>query len=120
MPFQPGQSGNPSGRPKKSYEQVVFERRCREKLEKDAMEWLLNVFDTGKFEQKKWAFEIMLDRSFGKPVQAQQIDADINDSRTAATITELISRSENLRKSIPRPEIRVPEDSGRHGVDGRE
>ena len=66
MRFQPGVSGNPSGRPKKTKEQIEFEARCQKLLSKEGWKWLLSVFKSGKPYQKQWAFEILMDRGFGR------------------------------------------------------
>jgi len=88
MAYEPGKSGNPKGRPKKTMEQILFEHRCREYLEKFGFEDIVSMAKSAAKADKKWALEVMLDRGFGRPVQA--IDADINQSAAGSSPIELI------------------------------
>lgn len=90
--WKSGQSGNPSGRPKKSQEQKDFEAKCRGLVNASGWQWLEQIFKTGGFEQKKFAMEIFLDRGFGRPIQVNE-----NDNFNHSEIDELTDEEINLR-----------------------
>ncbi|MCK5557616.1 MAG: hypothetical protein KAJ01_04525 [Candidatus Hydrogenedentes bacterium] len=67
--FKPGNSGNPSGRPKKTERQKNFEEVCRQK----AYESLDVLADAVKDESAPWrdrlqAFQMLAEHGHGKPV----------------------------------------------------
>jgi hypothetical protein len=64
-PFKPGQSGNPTGRPKMPDE--VKEAIKANTL--PAVNTLIEIMQTGKPELKIKAAEIILDRAYGKAAQ---------------------------------------------------
>lgn len=67
MPFQPGQSGNPSGRPKINPEVRELAREHTAK----AIETLASIMLTGQTEPARVAAsKELLDRGWGKPIQA--------------------------------------------------
>lgn len=96
--FQPGQSGNPGGRPK------GLSRRVRELVGNDGRaiaEYMLSVMTderartADRMEAAKW----LADRGFGRAVQALDIDVhpsslDINDFSTddLRAIAEILSK----------------------------
>lgn len=67
MPFQPGQSGNPSGRPKENAEVKALARQHAAA----AIETLAAIMgDTGMPPASRvTAAQALLDRGYGKPVQ---------------------------------------------------
>jgi hypothetical protein len=67
MPFKPGQSGNPSGRPK-----VVGELRELARTHTElALATLVSVCESGETEGARVAAaNAILDRGYGKPAQA--------------------------------------------------
>lgn len=74
--FKPGQSGNPRGRPKES-DAVKNAKTCMSKMTPKVvaqMEEALNSEET-KLSDKIKIWEIILDRVYGKPQQAVEVDA---------------------------------------------
>ena len=72
--WRPGQSGNPSGRPKKTPEMRDLEQRCRESAEA-ALALLVDTIndpDAPRRDRLAAAREL-LDRGFGKPVDRQAV-----------------------------------------------
>ena len=67
--FQPGQSGNPSGRPQKTERQRTFEEICRQKsLEAlDVLEQA--VYDeTAPWKDRLHAFSLLSENGHGRPI----------------------------------------------------
>lgn len=86
--WKPGQSGNPSGRPKKSPEMKDLERRCRESAE-DALRFLLDTIedDDAPRNVRLQAAREVLDRGFGKPVDRQAVLNMSGPAQGAAALT---------------------------------
>ena len=86
--WKPGQSGNPSGRPKKSPEMKDLERRCRESAE-DALRLLLELVndEDAPRRDRLYAAREILDRGFGKPVDRQAVLNLTGPSEGAATLS---------------------------------
>jgi hypothetical protein len=66
MAFQPGQSGNPGGRPKENAEVKALARAHGRK----AIEKLALLLDSADERIQIGAAQALLDRGFGKPAQA--------------------------------------------------
>ncbi|REC87101.1 hypothetical protein DXT57_07825 [Stenotrophomonas maltophilia] len=72
MAFKPGQSGNPSGRPKVDFEV----RQLAREYGQEAIEKLVAIMRGDNPALAKAASEALLDRGYGKPVQSVGVDPD--------------------------------------------
>ena len=68
-PFQPGQSGNPGGRPKRS---ISFQQLCREEQPAN-FERLKAIAADPRHKQQVEAIKIMLAYDLGRPIQTQNV-----------------------------------------------
>lgn len=72
--FQPGQSGNPSGRRRADFTLAAY---VREKTRdgRDLVDFLLSIVANGRAASKVrvQAAEILMDRGFGRPVQQTEL-----------------------------------------------
>jgi hypothetical protein len=69
MAFEKGRSGNPGGRPKKSDEQIKFERRCREIADCFGIDRLLHWLKSDNPVASLAALREINERGFGKSVE---------------------------------------------------
>jgi hypothetical protein len=77
MAFKPGQSGNPSGRPKVDFEV----RQLAREYGREAIEKLVAIMRGDNAALAKAASEALLDRGYGKPVQSVGVDPDSDPVR---------------------------------------
>ena len=77
MRFEKGQSGNVSGRPRKTEEQRKFERRCQEWADTLGFDKLKRWADMDDFDKSFPALKEIFNRGFGTAVATQIIDAEI-------------------------------------------
>lgn len=67
--FKPGQSGNPSGRPKKTAEELDLIAACKAKTP-DALAVMVKMMTDGEQEKNRLtAAMAIIERAYGKPVQ---------------------------------------------------
>lgn len=86
MPFQPGQSGNPGGRPAES---SALKKMAREHAVK-AVAVLVSALDDEDARIRVAAASAILDRGFGKPAQAI-VGGDADDSPIVTkSVVELV------------------------------
>lgn len=72
-PFQPGQTGNRGGRPKKTEEERTLEQMCRDKTP-DALGVLIQIMEAGEQERNRMtAAMAIIERGYGKAVQPTTI-----------------------------------------------
>ncbi len=83
--FQKGQSGNPSGRAKKTLEQITLEQKCKE-LTPEALATITQIMTGGENERNRLAAaQYVIDRGWGKA--RQEVDAKIDASFTVVLST---------------------------------
>ena len=68
-PFKPGQSGNPSGRPKVE----GFIRELAQRHGPEALQTLVELLRSGKEPIRLGAAEALLNRGYGRPAQAVEL-----------------------------------------------
>ncbi len=71
--FKPGKSGNPSGRAKKTAEQITLEAMCKTKTP-DALDTIIEIMRSGENERNRLAAaQYIIDRAYGKAPQALEL-----------------------------------------------
>lgn len=74
--FRKGQTGNPSGRPKRTPEELDLVAACKAKTPA-ALIVIENIMENGENERNKLAAATaIIDRAYGKPTQTIAGDAD--------------------------------------------
>ena len=96
-PFQPGQSGNPLGRPKIPEDVREATRAACPK----AVAVLIELLDDKKSLIRLEAAKTLLDRGYGKPMQMQDIQLDIAGSLDIdAQVRRILLEDEQNGKKI--------------------
>jgi len=86
MPFEPGKSGNPGGRPKENAEV----KRLAQSHGPRAIERLAELMNGDDPRVAVAASQAILDRGFGKPVQAIVGDDEHDPIRIAKVAREIV------------------------------
>jgi hypothetical protein len=72
-PFEPGKSGNPSGRAKRTQEELDLINACKEKTA-DALGVIEQIMLNGENERNRLsAAQYIIDRAYGKAVQQTEL-----------------------------------------------
>lgn len=73
MTFKKGQSGNPTGRPKKSGEELELIAACKKRTPA-ALEVIGQIMESGENERNRLsAAQYIIDRAYGKAVQQTEL-----------------------------------------------
>ena len=90
--YLPGQSGNPSGHPKRTWEQQEALEEIR-KLAPVAADKIRSMLDDAKVPAvvKARLIEIILERTYGKPEAAIKLSADVQSNEAARARLEAIA-----------------------------
>lgn len=87
--FKGGVSGNPSGRPKKTEQELDLIAACKAKTP-DALDVLINIMLNGEQERNRMAAaQAIIERAYGKPVQPQDVKIEGNLHLTHAARPKL-------------------------------
>jgi hypothetical protein len=93
-PFQPGKTGNPGGRPRKTEEERTLEEMCKEKTP-EALATILSIMDSGEQERARLsAAQYVIDRGWGKAKESIALSGGLTLS-----IAEQIKQAHEQRKS---------------------
>ena len=77
-PFQPGQTGNKGGRPKKTDEERTLEQMCKDKTPR-ALATILSIMDDGQQERARLAAaQYIIDRGWGKAKESVELSGSVN------------------------------------------
>ena len=115
MAFRPGVewNGNPGGRPRKTAEQINFERRCREWAEMFALDKLKKAASSEKAAEIIAAVKEICDRGFGKAEAVSYIEANV----TAPTGSSADDLAGEIASLIPGAATSGGEPAGAGQVD---
>jgi hypothetical protein len=96
--FEPGKSGNPGGRPKKTAEEIDLIEACKAKVP-EALEVIASIMVKGSNERNRLAAaQAIIERAHGKPVQP------VESSGPAGGPIETVQRIELVAMNADRPD----------------
>ena len=76
-PFQPGKTGNPGGRPKKTEEERTLEAMCKAKTP-EALATILEIMEKGDNERARLsAAQYIVDRGWGKAKESVELSGSV-------------------------------------------
>lgn len=76
-PFQPGNSANPGGRPKKTEEERTLEQMCKEKTP-DALTAILAIMSRSQNDRARLAAaQYIVDRGWGKAKESVELSGTV-------------------------------------------
>jgi hypothetical protein len=84
VPYQPGQSGNPNGRPKVVRE---FRERCRNFMDREGWQVLEEIARAKGGRDQLKAIETLAAYAYGRPTQPLSGDADPETPPIQVTVT---------------------------------
>ena len=94
MPFKPGQSGNPNGRPKRSVEEASLEK-FRSHFNNGCFEDTLTALDELIRRRNIRAIELVYEYLLGKPTQRHEIDATVALPDAVAILSRVYKTEES-------------------------
>ena len=83
--FKPGQSGNPSGRPKIAEE---FRDNCRVFMAEGGWQKLKDIVEDEKHRDRFRALELIMGYAYGKPKQGLEIDTPAGGLKIRVRLTD--------------------------------
>lgn len=90
MPWQPGQSGNPAGRPKENKLAKWLARAHTEQ----SIKVLAEILESDDLRAKVAAAQALLDRGWGKPAQETIISGDEDGGPVQLTVVSGVPRAD--------------------------
>jgi len=99
MPFQPGQSGNPNGRPKVPQHVREMARALTEEAIETAAQIMRNPEETGAARMS--AVNAILDRAWGKPSQPLDGDGEGGPIKVQAIEWRVVRPADRNSGSVP-------------------
>jgi hypothetical protein len=92
-PWKPGQSGNPSGRPKVAKE---FRERCQEFMNEEGFDRLIKVARSAVDDDRFRAIRLITEYAYGKPIQAIEHGGSVEKRHVYEITQRLIKDTEAL------------------------
>ena len=87
MPFQPGQSGNPGGRPRNDPKRLEFKQRCLLFMNREGWDMLEEVARERHGRDRLRALETIAAYAVGRPTQPISGDVDPEAPPIQVTVT---------------------------------